>query len=283
MKFRVLHSTRYQYQLPVADSFNEVRLQPANTDHQKCESFLLKVLPSTRLSHFTDFYSNYTHFFEIPEPHNELLIESTSTISTSPKAPPAPDAQVAPLDQLGQCASMDLCYDFLQPSHYIELSPDIWRLALDAAASHSDAWGAAQAIMRYVHANFSYVPNVTNVHTRVGEVLHERCGVCQDFAHLMLALCRSIKIPARYVSGYLYNGPREQLKGAQASHAWCEVYLPGHGWQGLDPTNNQPVNESYVRIGAGRDYHDVPPVRGHYKGTQARTLTVNVLVECIDR
>jgi transglutaminase-like putative cysteine protease len=113
-------------------------------------------------------------------------------------------------------------------------------------------------------------------------VLAERRGVCQDFAHAMIGMLRAIGIPALYVSGYLYNGPRDQLLGAQASHAWCEIFLPGLGWRGLDPTNNQPADERYIKIAVGRDYADVPPLRGHYKGTLDRKLDVEVLVERLD-
>ena len=106
--------------------------------------------------------------------------------------------------------------------------------------------------------------------------------MCQDFAHVMIAICRSLEIPARYVSGYLYNGPRELLRGAQASHAWCEVYVPGIGWRGLDPTNDQPAGERYVKVAIGRDYADVAPVQGRYRGTSEQRLEVEVDVQRLD-
>jgi len=114
------------------------------------------------------------------------------------------------------------------------------------------------------------------------EVLKTRAGVCQDFAHVMLGLCRALKIPARYVSGYLYNGPADQLKGAQASHAWVEVYVPGHGWCGLDPTNNRAADGHYVKVATGRDFADVSPLKGTYRGTAKRELTVDVLVSRLE-
>jgi transglutaminase-like putative cysteine protease len=112
----------------------------------------------------------------------------------------------------------------------------------------------------------------------VREVLKTRAGVCQDFAHVMLGLCRALKIPTRYVSGYLYNGPADQLKGAQASHAWVEVYVLGHGWCGLDPTNNRLADGHYVKVATGRDFADVSPLKGTYRGTARRELSVDVLV-----
>jgi transglutaminase-like putative cysteine protease len=114
------------------------------------------------------------------------------------------------------------------------------------------------------------------------EALRLRQGVCQDFAHVMIGLCRALKIPARYVSGYLYNGPADELKGSQATHAWVDVFLPGLGWRGLDPTNQQPVNGRYVKVAIGRDYADVSPFRGTYRGTANRRLSVDVLVTRLD-
>ena len=278
MKLHVFHRTRFRYATSVQESFNEVRLQPLTFGTQTCHNFLLKVLPTARLSHYLDFYLNYVHLFEVTQPHTELTVEATSTVTT-PDAPAlAAEAHPAPLAKIGECARLDRCYDFLQSSTYVEVGADLWRLALDATDGQSDAWQAAQAIMRFVHREFRYQPASTHVHTHMREVLLARTGVCQDFAHVMLGLCRAVKIPARYVSGYLYNGPADQLKGAQASHAWVEVYVPGHGWCGLDPTNNRQPDGHYVKVAVGRDYTDVSPLKGTYRGTAKRQLQVEVLV-----
>ena len=129
--------------------------------------------------------------------------------------------------------------------------------------------------MRFVHAQLRYEPNSTTVHTHARDVLRDRRGVCQDFAHVTLALCRSLKIPALYVSGYLGS------ETASATHAWIEVLIPGIGWRALDPTHNRQTDESYVKIAVGRDYADVPPVTGHYKGTSERTMQVEVKVKAL--
>jgi len=278
MKLQVTHRTEYHYPEPVSDSFNEARLQPTSSDGQICESFLLKVLPSTRLSHFFDFYMNYVHFFEVPEPHNNLIIESISTVTTARKLILF-NADSTPLSSMVECLSLEKCYDFLQPSHYVELSPLVWRLAIDAVADEKDAWRAAVAIMRFIHSNFTYTPNTTGVNTHMREVIEKRLGVCQDFAHVMVGMCRSLRIPARYVSGYLYSGPREHLQGTLASHAWCEVFVPGLNWVGLDPTNNLQADDHYVKVAVGRDYADVSPVKGHYKGTTQKQMFVTVNVD----
>lgn len=278
MKLHVLHRTRYKYATSVYESFNETRLQPVSTGAQTCHSFVLKVLPTSRLSHYIDFHLNYVHLFEINQPHTELNVEANSVVTTGDVPVLAAAAAPAPLARLAECARLERCYDFLQSSTYVEVNADLWRLAIDATEGQADTWQAAQAIMRHIHREFRYQPAVTHAHTHMRDVLQNRAGVCQDFAHVMLGLCRALKIPARYVSGYLYNGPVDQLKGAQASHAWVEVYVLGHGWCGLDPTNDKLVDGHYVKVAVGRDFADVSPVKGTYRGTAKRELFVEVLV-----
>jgi len=273
MKWEIHHRTRYAYASPVRESFNEVRLQPFSDEWQTVEDFLLKVLPAARLRHHHDFYSNIVHHFEIPEPHESLLVESRLRATTRPR-PPLPETELLfPLARMGE-AGLDLRkYEFLQSSRFVELSPEAWRLAVDATAGVTDAWQAALAILRFVHGGFKYAPNSTSVHTHMRDVLQDRQGVCQDFAHVTLGLCRLMKIPAIYVSGYLAT------ENASATHAWVEVFIPEHGWRGLDPTHNRQVDESYLKIAVGRDYGDVPPVAGHYKGTQERKMDVAVQIQ----
>ena len=282
MKLHILHRTRFKYATSVRESFNEARLQPVTTGFQVCHSFLLKILPTTKLSHYLDFYFNYVHLFDLTQAHTELVVEATSTVTTGDEPALPATATPAPLKEIGACARLDRCYDFLQSSTYVEAGPELWRLALDATDGQTDTWQAAQAIMRHIHKEFRYQPAVTHAHTHMHEVLQTRAGVCQDFAHVMIGLCRALKIPARYVSGYLYNGPADQLKGAQASHAWVEVYLPGHGWCGLDPTNNRLADGHYIKVAVGRDYADVSPLKGTYRGTAKRQLSVEVLVSRLE-
>jgi transglutaminase-like putative cysteine protease len=141
-----------------------------------------------------------------------------------------------------------------------------------------DAWQAAVKVMQFICNEFEYEPEATTVHTPIAEAIAHRKGVCQDFTHVMLGMCRSLRIPARYVSGYLYNGPLDELEGAQASHAWCEVYIPDYGWRALDPTNNQQADERYIKVAVGRDYGDIVPVQGTYRGAGAKKMTVDVNV-----
>ena len=273
MKWDIIHRTLYTYTSPVKNSFNEVRLKPLANEEQALDSFLLKVLPATKLNHYHDFYSNVVHHFEIVEPHTTLLVESQVRVTTNPAAPLAESAEPWPLARIGEAQAMARCHDFLEASRFVEIPPEVWRLAVEATIEKTDTWQAALAIMRFVNGRLAYRPGSTSVHTHMREALEKRHGVCQDFAHVMIGLCRAVKIPALYVSGYL------SVEKASATHAWVEVFIPGIGWRGLDPTHNRQTDGHYVKIAVGRDYADVPPVTGTYKGTTDRQLKVEVKIE----
>jgi len=281
MKLSVVHRTRYDYAAPVRASFNEARLQPISQDGQECHQFELRIEPSATINTYYDFYGNIVHFFERAEPHQNLIIESQSLVTTVSRLLDE-NREVMPLGQLQGLAMVERCFDFLQTSTLLSLDTEVWKLAMDATAGCRDIWEASLAIMRFIHTNFIYSPEATDVNTPMSQVIQMRKGVCQDFAHVMIGMCRTLKIPARYASGYIYNGPHDHLNGAQASHAWCEVFLPGIGWQGLDPTNNRQVDEHHVKIGIGRDYADIIPVKGHYRGTPQKHMTVEVAVALVE-
>jgi transglutaminase-like putative cysteine protease len=278
MKLRISHRTAFRYESPISESHNELRLQPVSDERQDCRSFVVRIFPVTKLSHYIDFFLNRVHFFELSEPHAELSVESMSLVETT--VPPAPSAhRQAAMAELAPLARTDVCYDFVQSSTLVTLNAEAWRAAQDAAGGIDEVLTAADAIMRHIHGSFTYDAAATTVQTRMDEALRLRRGVCQDYAHVMIGLCRSLKIPARYVSGYIFNGGGERaLIGADATHAWCEVYLPEFGWHGLDPTNNKPADDHYVKVAVGRDYADVPPVRGTYRGSSAQAMEVKVSV-----
>jgi len=282
MKLRVFHRTRYTYGAPVRESFNEARLQPLSGPRQACHSFDLRITPLPRVLVYPDFYNNAVHQFEVVQPHTELVVEATSVVTTSEAPGLAVDAATGKLGVTTPQAQAERCFDYLQASTYVDVSAELARQANAAVDGQTDAWQAAQLLMDYVHREFHYQPAATTAHTHMREVLQTKAGVCQDFAHVMLGLCRSLQLPARYISGYLYNGPAETLKGAQASHAWVEVYIPNLGWLGLDPTNNHVVAGRHVKVAVGRDYADVPPIKGTYRGTGKRTMSVDVLVTQVE-
>jgi transglutaminase-like putative cysteine protease len=272
MKWEIFHSTRYDYASAVRDSVNDVCLQPMPIPEQTVESFILKVLPASRLTHSRDFFSNRISRFEICEPHSYLLIEAQSRVSTHPPAPLSAAEKLCSFEEMRAVPNLEYCFDYLQASRFVELSPEAWKLAVDATHGLDDAWLAVLALMNFIRDFLKYKSCSTHVHTHMAEVMKNRRGVCQDFAHLLIGLCRALKIPARYVSGYLAT------EKARATHAWVEVFMPGRGWRGLDPTHNCQIGETYVKIGHGRDYADVPPVSGNYRGTREHKMTVAVQI-----
>jgi transglutaminase-like putative cysteine protease len=271
MKWDIFHGTRYDYASAVCGSVNNVCLQPQSIPEQTVESFLLKVLPASRLTHSQDLFSNRVTRIEIPEPHSYFLVEAQSRVSTHPPAPLAV-LKLCPFASMLEVSNIECWHDYLQTSRFVGLSPEAWKLALDATQGLDDGWLAVLALMDFVFGFLEYAPYSTHVHTHMAEVLKDRRGVCQDFAHLLIGLCRALKIPARYVSGYLAT------EKANATHAWVEVFIPGQGWRALDPTHNRQINETYVKIGHGRDYADVSPISGHYHGTRERRMIVEVKI-----
>jgi transglutaminase-like putative cysteine protease len=279
MQLHVRHRTRYLYRAPVSESHNEVRLRPATDDPKRLINYLLCVQPPRRLQHFRDEHRNYVQWFDMIEPHNELIIEATSRIHTTSQFTDGGPPLNISFDDLKLSESMDMMRPFLSSSRYVEVDHDVWRLAIDAQDQRKGVFETAVAIMGFINSQWLYVPNSTSASTHMSEVIHDRRGVCQDFAHVMIGMCRALGIPARYVSGYLYNGPKSHLRGAQASHAWCEVYIPNRGWFGLDPTNNLLAGENYIKIATGRDYEEAAPIRGSFNGPSGATAALEVTVE----
>lgn len=280
MKLAVFHRTAFYYGSPVTNSINTLHLEPRTFPYQKTLSALIRVVPATRVKRFTDLFQNITHHFELLGPHERLEIESRIRVHNLPLDISARSRE-ATWEGFGDPSIREQIWPYLQDSRWVSRHPEVWREALDITYGIPSVFGQATALMQWIFREFRYEPGVTNVNTHLEEAFRMRHGVCQDFTHVLLGLCRSIGIPARYASGYLYNGPRDTLVGAQASHAWAEIYLPAAGWIGFDPTNNTLADERYVKISVGRDYEDVAPVRGSYQGTGHCRMEVHVEVEKI--
>ncbi len=280
MKLSVLHRTTFHYYSQVTDSINTLHLEPRTFPFQKTLSAMIRVLPATRLRRFTDLFQNITHHFEVPSPHGKLEIESRIKVQNLKLVVPDHAKEVT-LAQYGDISTREKTWQYLQESRWVSRHPDLWRQAIDIIQGRHTVYEQAMALMGWIYYNFRYDTVATNASTHAEEAFRLRAGVCQDFAHVLLGLCRAVDIPARYASGYLYNGPRDRLVGAQASHAWTEVYFPRLGWIGFDPTNNVLADDRYVKVAVGRDYEDVTPVRGTYFGTGHCQMDVQVLVERI--
>ncbi len=277
-RLSVLHRTVFHYGSPVRESVNTLRLEPRTFPYQKTLSAFVRVLPATRIRRFTDLFQNVNHHFELPEPHSKLEIESRIRVHNLPLDLPS-ESLTAGLDSYHDPVVKERIWSYLHESPRVSLTPEVWRQTVDVTGTHHSVFGKASAMMEWIHREFHYAPGATSVKANLEESFALRRGVCQDFTHVMLGMCRSVGVAARYASGYLYNGPRDTLVGAQASHAWCEVYLPAAGWIGFDPTNNTLADERYVKIAVGRDYEDVSPVEGSYRGTGHCRLEIKVEVE----
>jgi transglutaminase-like putative cysteine protease len=273
----ISHLTRYTYEGQVKDSFNEARLQPVSDSLQQCRDFHFKINPNSPVRDYPDFYANCVHYFDVPEPHESLEVQAISSVQTLPESRgPIP---VAGPDAISTSPMKEQFFDFLHSSEFVSLEADVWREAVDALPSGvTDIWPDTVAIGEHIHRNYKYTPLSTNVNTRAVEVVKKKQGVCQDFAHLMLGLCRTHGIPARYVSGYFLN--KNRLPGEiEASHAWLEVFIPGYGWKGYDPTHRRETDTRYVKLAVGRDYSDIRPVGGTFRGKGTRKMVVEVTVD----
>ena len=277
MHLRILHRTTFTYAGKAHDSFNETRLRPIDDATQRCLAFKLVLTPGTVPRDYSDFYGNTVHYFEVIPDHRKLVIEAISTVETTPM-PARPAVPRVSNTDLERSAEREMLAEFYTASHYVPLEVELWREAQDALAEgRSDVWADVRRLGGHVFRRFAYRPKTTGVNTRATDVLKLRMGVCQDFAHVHLGLCRSVGIPARYVSGYFFNTTRRPRE-IEASHAWIEAYIPGHGWAAYDPTHDRVADERYVKIAVGRDYADIRPVNGTYRGAPTRALKVDVAV-----
>jgi transglutaminase-like putative cysteine protease len=254
-----------------------VRFRPIDDAFQKCVNFDLRLEPTATPQDYSDFYGNTIHYFDIAEGHTKLIVEAQSLVETTPNddRPSVPSVSSSDLEN---SAEREMFAEFYTSSHYVPLEVELWREAQDALCDgRADVWNEVCRLGRHIYRTFAYKPKTTGVSTRANDALKLRMGVCQDFAHVHLGLCRSLGIPARYVSGYFFNTTRRPRE-IEASHAWIEAYVPGFGWAAFDPTHDRPADDRYVKVAVGRDYADIRPINGTYRGAPTRSLKVDVKV-----
>ena len=282
MLYSIRHTTRFQYTAAIAESVTEVRMQPRSTDYQQCSIFRLQVRPQARLYTYADDQQNTVHHFTQPGVHQQLAIVAESEVLVHAR-PPLPAAlPAAAWDQIDAALASGENWDMLVPSEFTVPTARLAQLAGELGATrYADPLTVLLAINHKLHRAIAYDAASTNVDSPIDEALEHRRGVCQDYAHIMLALVRNeLRIPCRYVSGYLFH-TRADTSADGASHAWLDVLLPELGWVGFDPTNDMIVGERHIEVAVGRDYSDVPPTRGMYKGNAGSELAVSVRVRLI--
>jgi len=279
--YSIRHLTRFRYSRPISESIMEAHMHPRSESSQHCLSFSLSVSPRCRVFSYRDHLGNNVHHFDIPGEHNQLVIVAESVIEqqTLPDVPGflSPDAW-GDLDNLIESGDYS---EMLLPSTFAVETPALILLAKQMGVTRrDDPLMLVQELNQRLFDYFEYEPRSTRVDSPIDEAIVSSKGVCQDFAHTMIALLRHVKIPARYVSGYLYRSREDHDRSTpDATHAWVDVLLPHLGWVGFDPTNNLVAHHRHIRTAVGRDYADVPPTHGIFRGNTDSELYVAVHVE----
>lgn len=264
MRLRIEHVTTFDYDQPISEAYTEMRLRPLDAGGQRCLAFTLVTEPRDEVRQYTDRFGNDVRHFDVIQPHRRLRVSATSEVLTPERFEPEA-APFSPLDE----------FDYRMATHYAPLA----RPLAEFAAAHvvpGDPRATALACRHGLYTHLVYTKGATDVHTTAEQALALGRGVCQDFSHILLAAYRSLGLPARYVSGYLYNNGH-----LAASHSWVDVFLAGYGWLSLDPTHDCEQTAEYVRVAVGRDYADVSPTRGVFTGNARETMHVAVTLTAL--
>jgi transglutaminase-like putative cysteine protease len=286
--YLLTHTTSYVYDAEVTTSYGHAHLTPTQSAHQQLASHELEISPAAAEQiDNTDYFGNSSTFFVVREAHESLSVTARSRITVNR---PAADSQA--LTQQPWALVAQACHqnpqvaEFTLPSPRVQGSPQLSDYANRVFTPGRSFGDAVTDLVGRIHQDFRYRSGATTVVSGISELLASRAGVCQDFAHLAVGCLRSVGLAARYVSGYLETRPApgmQKLQGADASHAWAAVFAPGTGWVDLDPTNNQFVDERYVVAAVGRDYGDVPPLKGVIvTGAKKSTMRVSVDVTRVE-
>lgn len=284
MIYSVRHITIFSYEPAVRESVMEVRMQPRSEGRQRCLKFQLHVEPVTNIMQYYDFMGNSVHHFDIAGSHTQVKVTAQGLVEV--ESTELPDVTAAgSWEELDALTVAEDYWEMLLPSQFTGPTEELEKLAKEIKCERRGVlFDFLTELNQSMWEKFAYVPKSTKVDSPIDEALTNRQGVCQDFAHIMIALLRGLKVPARYVSGYLFHEAESQNRSSDgASHAWIEVLVPRLGWVAFDPTNNLIAGDSHIRVAIGRDYADVPPTRGVYKGDATSELSVSVTVSPSNR
>lgn len=297
MNYRIIHKTEYVYEEPASLCYNEAHLIPRSLERclftQTCLNYKTLIEPSpTDYRERTDFFGNPVLYYTIRQPHRHTVITTTSKVSLAPSGHqtdsaglPVHPAAAAPWEEIARRTISELSGETVEARQYVMNSPKVAvfpalaEFAAPSFAAERPVLEAVHHLMTRIFETLDFVPGVTNIATPLTEVLDKRRGVCQDFAHLMVGCLRAQGLAARYISGYIETLPppgQEKLVGADASHAWCSVYVPALGWVDFDPTNNLIPTDQHITLGWGRDFADVTPLKGVFFSHGPHKLKVSV-------
>jgi transglutaminase-like putative cysteine protease len=277
--FKIQHITRYEYDRPVIESANQIKIYPYARPDQETINHQLQISHSPSVHTYDDYWGNTTGLFMVSGQHQMLEIDSRVLVRTKmPAINPMSASKPTEWDQIKATASKEIALLDLSKPANLRSSNEIQAIVTELRPLWDAPALFIQRCSEYIYQHFQYKKGITNVESTVDEILMHKQGVCQDFAHVMLQMLRSIGMPVRYVSGYICPN-RDGVRGAGATHAWVEVFLPSAGgWVGIDPTNNTWVSDQHVSLAVGRHFNDCSPVKGTFKGPANQSLFVYVSV-----
>jgi transglutaminase-like putative cysteine protease len=277
MIIEIQHETRLTYTSPVVEWQSEFRMEPVSDSHQSCQTFFLRVSQPTVPFRFLDGFGNRVHHVNFLAPQTEVRILAAGVVETHVLTP-ALDRSAARLPTDEDAFPLGVL-DYTTLRGPVSPTPKLNPL-LDSLMPQNDerVVDYALRVSDFIHHGFKYAKAVTSASSPIDDVLTLGKGVCQDFAHLLIAVLRKRGVPTRYVSGYIHRPDKESQ-----SHAWCEVWVPDLGWVGLDPTNNVLVDNRFVKVAMGRDYTDVPPNKGIFRGSGTEHMSVRVETRELER
>ena len=278
--FKIQHITTYRYDRLIQESMNEIKIYPIESADQEVLEQELVITGHPEVQTFIDYWGNKTGTFNLMPPHRELVINSRLKVLTSGHDELRINFLGNFQDLMGEKKGNMKMLELSKPDAIHAQSIILEIAGLMLSPDDSVAIGIKNC-SDYIFAHFSYIKGITNTDTTIDEILEKRAGVCQDFAHLLLQILRTMEIPSRYVSGYICPH-RSGLRGEGATHAWVEAWIPGSGWTGIDPTNNIWVTNTHVKLAVGKDFSDCTPVKGTFKGLARQMLSVFVSVDYED-
>ena len=274
--YKIYHTTTYEYDRTVKESVNEIKIYPYQCNEQEVLQHDISITGNPEIQTFYDYWGNKTGVFNLLPSHKELTIGSRLLVRTT--APPELDINyISGFAELEMDVKGQLRMTELITPEKIKSQQDIDAIVKTIYKNEGSVAETVQNLCNYIFTEFNYIKGITNVETTVDEILEHRSGVCQDFVHLMLQILRTMRIPCRYVSGYICPN-KNGMRGEGATHAWLETWIPAHGWAGIDPTNNIWVTNNHVKLAVGRNFNDCSPVKGTFKGPAVQKLYVYVSI-----
>ncbi len=274
--FKIHHITKYEYDNPVTESVNEVRIYPYQSGDQEILQHSISITDQPEIQQFTDYWGNTVGQFSLTHPHKELVIESKLIVRTTASS----QLQInfhSNWHELKEEREQQMGLMELAAPDHITQQPLINEICDQLFQERKSVASVVESCSEFVFKHFKYTRGITNIETTIDEILEYKSGVCQDFAHLLLQILRTMHIPCRYVSGYICPN-KNGMRGEGATHAWIEAWIPQYGWAGIDPTNNIWITNNHVKLAVGRNFKDCSPVRGTFKGPAHQDLYVFVSV-----